>query len=52
MYVQLKEDRKGRQKEVLEVAKEGDINMFMVINSDENHHEIINEHSVILGYRY
>jgi hypothetical protein len=33
-YVQLKEDRKGRQKEVLEIAKEGDINMFTVIKSD------------------
>ena len=51
-YVQLKEDRKGRQKEVLEVAKEGDINTFTVIKSNENHHEIIDERGVILGYRY
>jgi hypothetical protein len=46
MYVQLKEDRKGRQKEVLKIAKEGDINTFTVIKSDENHHEIIDERSV------
>ena len=29
-YVQLKEDRKGTQKEVLEAAKEEDINTFTV----------------------
>jgi hypothetical protein len=51
-YVQLKEDRKRRQKEVLEIAKEEDINMFTVIKSDENHHMIIDEYSVTLGYRY
>jgi hypothetical protein len=51
-YVQLKEDRKGRQKEVLEAAKEGDINTFTVIKSHENHHAIIDERGVILGYRY
>jgi len=45
-YIQLKEDRKGRQKKVLKVAKEGDINMFIVIKSDENHHMIIDERSV------
>jgi hypothetical protein len=52
MYVQLKEDRKGRPKEVLEVVKKGDINTFTVIKSDENHHVIIDEHGVTLGYRY
>jgi hypothetical protein len=52
MYVQLKEDRKGTQKEVLEAAKEEDINTFMVIKSDEKHHAIINERGVILGHRY
>jgi|HubBroStandDraft_2_1064218.scaffolds.fasta_scaffold69967_2 hypothetical protein len=51
-YVQLKEDRKGRQKEVLEGAKEGDINTFTVIKSHEKHHAIIDERGVILGYRY
>ena len=51
-YVQLKGDRKGRQKEVLEVAKNGDINTFIVIKSDENHHMIINKRGVALGYRY
>ena len=49
-YVQLKEDRKGRQKEVLEVVKQGDINTFMVIKSYENYHTIIDEHGEILGY--
>jgi hypothetical protein len=52
MYVQLKKDRKGRQKEVLEVAKEGDINTFTVIKSDENHYVIIDERGVTLGYHY
>ena len=52
MYVQLKEDRKGRQKEVLEVAKQGDINMFTVIKSHENYHAIIDECGEILGYWY
>jgi hypothetical protein len=51
-YVQLKENRKRRQKKVLEVAKPGDINTFMVIKFHENHHAIINEHSEILGYYY
>jgi hypothetical protein len=51
-YVQLKEDRKGRQKEVLEAAKQGDINMLMVIKSYENHHVIIDKHGEILGYYY
>jgi hypothetical protein len=51
-YMQLKEDRKGKQKEVLEVAKEGDINTFMVIKFNKNHHVIIDEHSVTLGYHY
>ena len=48
----MKEDGKERQKEVLEVAKEGDINTFMVIKSDENHHVIIDERSMTLGYYY
>jgi hypothetical protein len=52
MYVQLKEDRKGKQKEVLEIVKEGSINIFTVIKSDENHHAIIDECGVTLGYRY
>jgi len=51
-YMQLKEDRKRRQKEVLEVTKQKDINMFMVIKSHENHHVIIDEYGEILGYRY
>ena len=51
-YVQLKEDRKGRQKEVLEVAKQGDMNNFMVIKSHENYCVIIDKCDEILGYRY
>ena len=46
-YVQLKEDRKGEWKDVLEVAKQGDISTFTVIKSYENHHAIINECSEI-----
>jgi hypothetical protein len=49
LYVQLKEDRKRRQKEVLEAAKQRDINMFMIIKSHENHHVIIDECGEILG---
>jgi hypothetical protein len=48
----LKEDRIGRQNEVLEAVKEGDINTSMVIKSHENHHIIINKHGVTLGYYY
>jgi hypothetical protein len=51
-YMQLKKDRKGRQKEVLEVAKQRDINIFIVIKSYENHHTIIDECGEILRYRY
>jgi hypothetical protein len=52
IYVQLKEDRKGRQKEILEVAKQEDMNIFTVIKSYKNHHVIIDEHGKILGYWY
>ncbi len=52
-YVELKEERVGRQKEVLEAAKEGrDVNTFKVIKSHENHHAIIDQHGEILGYRF
>ena len=52
-YVELKEQKVGRRKEVVEgVKEERDINMFMVINSYDNHHVIIDECSEILGYRY
>ena len=51
-YVQLKEDRQGRQKDILEAAKQGDINMFTVIKSYKDHHAIIDESSEILGYRF
>ena len=36
----------------MEVAKEGDINTFTVIKSDKNHHVIIDERGVTLGYCY
>jgi hypothetical protein len=49
-YVQLKKDRKRKQKEVLEVTKQEDINMFTVIKSHENHDMINDEHSKTLGY--
>ena len=52
LYVQLKEDRKGTREKVLEVAKQGDINTFIVIKSHENHHAIIDEKHDILGYWY
>src|SRR5580692_9680138 len=52
MYVQLKENRKGDPKKVLEVAKQEDTDTFMVIRSHENHHAIIDECGEILGYRY
>ena len=52
IYIQLKEDRKGRQKEVLEAAKQGDMNTFMVIKSHKNHHAIIDKRGKILGYQY
>ena len=52
-YVELKEQKVGRRKEVVEGAKEErDINTFTVINSNDNHHAIIDEHGEILGYRY
>src|SRR6266436_6181927 len=50
-YVELKEDRKGVQKEVLEAAKQEDINTFMVIKFYEGYHAIIDERGEILGYR-
>jgi hypothetical protein len=50
-YMELKEQKVGRQKEVVERAKEKrDINIFTVIKSYDNHHAIINKHGEILGY--
>jgi hypothetical protein len=51
-YVQLKEDRKGIREEVLEAAKQGDVDTFTIIKSHKNHHAIIDEQREILGYRY
>jgi hypothetical protein len=52
-YVELKEKKVGRRKDVVEAAQEErDINTFTVINSHENHHAIIDERGEILGYRY
>ena len=45
-------DREGKQKEVLEVAKQEDINIFTVIKFDENHDAIVDECGEILEYRY
>jgi hypothetical protein len=53
LYFDLKEEKIGRQKDVLEAAKEGkDVNTFMVIRSHEKHHAIIDTEGEILGYRY
>jgi hypothetical protein len=50
-YVELKEQKVGRQKEVVERAKEErDINTFTIINSYDNHHVIIDKRREILGY--
>src|SRR6266481_9259069 len=51
-YVELKEDRKGIRKEVLEAAKQEDINTFTIIKSHEAHHAIIDERGEILGYQF
>jgi hypothetical protein len=48
----IRRDREGKQKEVLEVVKQEDINTFTVIKSDENYHVIIDECGEILGYCY
>jgi hypothetical protein len=51
LYVELKEQKVGRQKEIVEGIKEKrDINMFTIINSYDNYHAIIDECGEILGY--
>jgi hypothetical protein len=51
-YIELKE-KVERQKDIVEVVqKERNINTFMVIQSHENHHAIIDQYDEILGYRY
>jgi hypothetical protein len=45
-------DRERKQKEVLKVAKQEDINTFTVIKYDENYHVIVDEYGEILGYHY
>jgi hypothetical protein len=51
--VELKEEKVGRRKDVVEaVQEERNVNTFMVIQSHENHHAIIDQHDEILGYRY
>ena len=52
-YVELKEEKVGRQKDIMEAAQEErNVNMFTVIQSYENHHVIIDQYGEILGYRY
>ena len=52
-YVELKKEKVGRRKDVVEVAQEErNVNTFTVIQSYENHNAIINQHGEILGYRY
>ena len=51
-YVELKEEV-GRWKDVVEAAQEErNVNTFIVIQSHENHHAMIDQHGEILGYRY
>jgi hypothetical protein len=51
LYVELKEQKVGRRKEVVEeIKEERDINKFTVINSYDNHHAIIDQRKEILGY--
>jgi hypothetical protein len=53
MYVELKKEKVGRQKNVVEAAQEErNVNTFTVIQSHENYHAIIDQHGEILGYRY
>ena len=52
-YVELKEEKVGRRKDIVEAAQEGrNVNTFTVIQSHENHHAIIDQHGEILGYWY
>ena len=52
-YVELKKEKMGRQKDIVEaVQEERNVNTFRVIQSYENHHAIIDQHGEILGYRY
>ena len=52
-YVELKKEKVGRRKDVVEaVQEERNVNTFTVIQSHENHHTIIDQHGEILGYRY
>jgi hypothetical protein len=50
-YIELKKQKVGGRKEVVEGAKkERDINTFTVIKSYDNHYAIIDERREILGY--
>ena len=49
-YIQLKEEAKKMHTDVLDAAKTGDPNTFTVIAPSEEHHAIVDEHSIILGY--
>ena len=51
-YAKLKAKRKGKKLDVIEAVKKGVVKNFKVIESDENHHAIIDKYSQVLGYRY
>ena len=52
-YVELKEEKVGRWKDIVEAAQEErNVNTFTVIQSHRNHHAIIYQHGEILGYQY
>jgi hypothetical protein len=51
-YIQLKVELKKRHVDVLDAAKVGDPNAFTVVAVGEEHHAIVDERGVILGYRY
>jgi len=49
IYVELKEEKVGRQKDIVEMAQEErNINTFTIIQSHENHHAIIDQYGEIL----
>jgi hypothetical protein len=48
----LKAKRKGKKLDVIEAVKKGVVKNFKVIESDENHHVIIDKYGQVLGYRY
>ena len=48
----MKAKRKGKKLEVLKATKKGVVDNFIVIETDENHHAIIDKYGHILSYQY